>query len=260
MDCSLFLLTCDKYAFVAEQNLICLEKYWQFCPFQIYVGLESGCITNDTFSPIVLKSASNLWSERVIEQLKQISSKYVFVILDDFFLESEVNEEIINEAIRVMENDSSIANISFMNYIGRKKDYFNNPYFVVREKNRPSLLNWQVGLWDREKLILMLSPNESPWESELYGSLRARYLFDYKFLCLKDDVLKPFEYGEGWLIVRGKWNEFEINRLEKKCDIHINVGNFKCEKITKIETPILKRIENRIKINRYEKKLRRKIK
>jgi hypothetical protein len=55
--------------------------------------------------------------------------------------------------------------------------------------------------------------DEAPWQTELYGSIRARKLKDKEFLCLPTDENSPYKYGRGWLMVRGAWNGNEIIRL-----------------------------------------------
>ena len=254
-NCSMILLSCDKYLDVVKKHLDYLEKYWMDCPFEIYLGLERAELQyNGSLKIHVLNSDCAHWSERVIEHLNAVPTDYVLVTLDDFFVEANVRKDILNLSLETIKKNTQIANISFKPYIGEKLSEKQIDCFDCRKKVRPSLVNWQIGIWDKKTLISLLSPEESPWESELYGSLRARYCCNKEFYCVNENS-KPIDYGEGWLIVRGKWNSLEVNRIEEKCGIPIEPRNRPVEEIKAIQEPFIHRLKNRLKLTAYQMKL-----
>lgn len=251
-ECSVLVLSCDANLDVVELNLRVMEKQWPDCPWTIFVGLEElsvdYCGSLDVRS---LKSHGSPWSHRVKYYLDAIASDYVVIVLDDFIFEETVNTYEIQKALVYMKNKHCIANIAFCHFIGDKVVSNNEGYYECRVKNRPSLLNWQFGLWRKDALQSLLTDNESPWESELFGSLRAQYCSSYDFYCLNDDANMPVMYNRGWLIVRGVWNTNEVKRIEAKCNVVIHLGDRPQENIREIISPFHDKVKLHVKMFLY---------
>ena len=162
----------------------------------------------------VLTSNEGSWGARVKSYLDRIDTDIVMILLDDFLLEEPVDEQRLNQYIHQMQSDTSIANIALADIYDDKNKNFGADFLTIRPKKGWYLLNLQAGLWRRDVLYELLKDEENPWQTEIYGSIRARAYSDYKFLCLKDDQYMPYKYNRGWLIVRGKWNRDEIERLQ----------------------------------------------
>lgn len=217
---AVLVLSCDKYALVAKQCVSILHKKWQDCPTDIYVVTETSCV--DGANNINVRNSC--WSNRLIECLKQIKQRFLLIILDDFWIEEPVNTSLVEEYIRQIRSNPKIANIGFSAMPGQ-----NFKKIIVdcslRSRKPWSLLNYQIGLWRKENLLLILKAGENPWQSEIFGSIRARLFPWMEFYCLKNDSTSPFVYNKGWLIVRGKWNMKEAKRIEQKIGIKIDYGD-----------------------------------
>ncbi len=217
---AVLVLSCDKYAFIAKQCVSILHKQWPDCPANLYVLTETSNINGAKN----INVNNSCWSNRLIECLKQITEQIILIILDDFWIEEPVNTSLVGKYVREIKKDQKIGNIGFSAMPGQN---FKNTIIGCSSRTRKpwSLLNYQIGLWRKENLLLILKAGENPWQSEIFGSVRTRMFPWMEFYCLKNDSDSPFAYDKGWLVVRGKWNMREAKRIEQKIGIKIDYGN-----------------------------------
>ncbi len=210
-DCSVLVLSCDKNISLLNIFFDHFSKMWMDCPFQVYIGLEEKDVEYKEVK--TLRSDKKGWGGRLIGYLEEIKTDYVMLVLDDFIPERDIDTGSIIHYINMLKKDTSIATISFADIYDSRNAYNEVIGLCRRQPNADYLLNLQVGVWDKKVLKLLLKNNESPWQTELFGSIRARQLKDKTFLCLRSDEMSPFRYNRGWLMVRGIWNGNEIKRL-----------------------------------------------
>lgn len=209
-DCSIMVLSCDRNKNVVDIFFRFFKKNWGDCPFDVYLGME-----NETKSVEGVRTllCSGAWGRRFLSYLKEIDSEYVLVILEDFVLEERADTKQILQYLKLMKKNKKIVNIAFAEIYDEHNADTGIPHLKKRKKNADYLINLQTGLWRKSFLEKIVRENENPWQTELYGSVRARKYKDSVFLCLDSDENSPYKYGRGWLIVRGKWNGNEILRL-----------------------------------------------
>lgn len=248
LKCSIIVLSCDKNIGPLKLFMKFFNENWRSCSYPVYVGLEK--IMTNFEGAEVINSEEALWGKRIKNYLQNIETEYVLIFLDDFLIEKPVDDKIIESYINILDENPDIATISLADIYdkGNKETEFNS--LVERKHNGNYLLNLQVGIWRKSLLINLLMDKESPWQTELYGSIRARKLRNCRFLCLNSDSNMPIQYNRGWLIVRGSWNADEIVRLnlqeytdcifDGKDIIYMGYGF--------IKTDILIRIKRRIAI------------
>lgn len=127
-----------------------------------------------------------------------------------------------------MDSDKRIAVVDFEHDI----DSFGNNYdernmcYCVRSEKSKYFLNCQSSIWRRKDLIKMLSPYESPWQFEIFGSKRA-VLYNKEFLLFRGDK-KVFSYDFNWRtgygIYGGKLLKSNIKLFENN-NIVVNFNN-----------------------------------
>lgn len=211
-NCSILVLSCDKNIGLLNIFFERFFLYWPDCPFDIYLGMEDANVKYQ--GVITLNSRTSGWAARVQEYLRKISQEFLMIILDDFVLERQADTSKIKKFVDFISKNKDIANISFAEIQDKNNIDANCLDLLQRRNNANYLLNMQVGVWRKDILLQLLRPNETPWQTELYGSIRARVLKKYRFFCLKCDDDSPYKYGRGWLIVQGAWNGNEIKRLK----------------------------------------------
>lgn len=210
-ECAILVVSCDKNESLLNIFFDFFYKNWADCPFDCFLGVEKKEIKFDHIK--TLTSSKNTFSGRLLDYCKSIDRRYVLIILDDFILESKVDNCIIEKYYEIMIKDNSITNFTLAWIAGvPDKEYVSG---IIKQKwYGDYLVNMQVGFWRTDDLKELLKDKENAWQVELYGSVRARKNKESKFLYLKDDDMMPYKYNRGWLVVKGAWNANEIKRLK----------------------------------------------
>lgn len=227
-DCTLLLSTYDNgedcwegfFKTLTDQwpdlNMpIVVNTEWKQCSFP---GLNIRTINQK--SPKVIP-----WSKRLIDVLEQIDTEYVLMFLEDFWLDKPVCHTFFQKNLQWMRDNPDVANLSYYPCMpGTNIDDGRFERFERRPQSCEYKLNFQVGLWRRERLIAFLRPHETPWEAEIFGSERvARYTDG--FYSLKEDAELLFSYGDnmsGCIIHRGKWVKEAVLPLNEKYNLNID--------------------------------------
>lgn len=194
----LLVLSCDKYEPCWKPFFTLLDKYWKDHPKAYLVTESKKCEYCDT-----ININSDVWSNRFLGALREIEDDKVLVMLDDFFIRSEVDSERINDI--EFTNDIICYNFE-INY--REPALHLNEWDI--QKNRQIYLNsCQPTLWNKRLLMQRLYCDLNPQEWELQN-IDSRYIH---FINNKDYIIdigyrhQPLEIG--WGITRG--------RLSKEC-------------------------------------------
>ncbi len=191
---SLLLVSCDKYMDIVrvfEQSAV---KYWPDCPYKKYLLTESvGCWDEGTpgttgtphfFDEILMAGKGKSWSDCLLYAVRQIPTRYVLVMLDDFILSAPVDGSKIDAAcciardksaaiFKLSDRDSKAAavetgkGLSFSE-IGRDEPYrvSVNPPAIWDSLYIESLLEGQsVSAWDfeREGTVWSRNLSQSVW-------------------------------------------------------------------------------------------------
>lgn len=228
-DCTVLVCSCDDYEDTWYPFFKLFNKFWGDCPYDIYLNTEGKIFSFDELNVKCFSSQYKKmpYGKRLLNCLNCIDTKYVFILLDDFFLRENVNTKEIQNYIEFMKINPDVAVISFDSV----KDEFNIDdgkleKFLLRPKYAEYKVNLQAGIWNKEKLMSYIRENDSPWDVEIQGTFRS-YETDDKFYTLKDLSLSPINYGKKkgltWGIVRGKWVYEDVKPLFDKHDIDVDL-------------------------------------
>lgn len=211
MNCTLLVCSCDKYSDLWYPFFTMLKKNWPEFDMQIVLNTESKSFHYEglnikTFN--LYKIGENVpWGQRLIEHLDKINTEYVLFMLDDFFIESKVDSQKIDECISWMDKDKNIATFGLVSMPLRCIDDNKYPGFSRRTQNGDYRLNCQAALWRTKLLKSYIRPHEAPWHFETLGSKRSRR-YKEKFYMYKGDNTKKiinYDWYNGGAIHRGKW-------------------------------------------------------
>lgn len=208
-ECAILVMSCDNNKGVLDIFFDYFNRNWGQCPFHVYLGMEKLKPVYENVS--ILCSDKESFAGRLKEFIKYINKKYILLILDDFILEEKVDDDIYY-FYELMLKDCMLANISLTYVIGQATAY--NKCVVKKKYNTSYMLNLQTSFWNARILESLLKDGENAWQTELYGSIRARRYKNYAFCNLAKDVKMPYKYNNGWLIVKGAWNGNGIVRLK----------------------------------------------
>lgn len=239
--CAVIVSSCDKYEDAWTPFFTLIGKYWTDCPYPFYLNTETRKV--DKIAGIPVTSISNpyqncSWGKRLIHALKQINSEYVIFMLEDFFLMSPVDQKELDHSIELMDANPKVSNINFGYGKSIESTDFIDPLYAKRSRNTGYYLNAQAAIWRRKMLIELLSPYESAWQFELYGSERAK-LYSYDFIIRKDDI-PIFDYHTQLSfnlgIQKGMWMKGNVEFFQKEGINGTNWGNlgfYSPEKVNK---------------------------
>ena len=111
---------------------------------------------------------------------QKINSQYVILLLDDFLVDGNINQNMIDRCIEYLDKDRKIACFSFYPSKWRDVDNGKYPGFELRPLYGEYRFNMQAALWRKKDLLRILTKNETPWQTEERGTFRARVLFPRK--------------------------------------------------------------------------------
>ena len=171
---SVYFASWDGYADLWEGVFHEFFEYWPDCPYPVYVGSNSVQADNDNVLTLKSKNNSQNWSCRVVKHLSMIDSKYVLLMLDDYFLSGAVDTSKIERVLSYM--DAFDAHMVRLHPLpkpdkgvpGCKELGLINVGSVARVNTQPSI-------WKRDTLISLIKDDESLWEFEINASVRSNH-------------------------------------------------------------------------------------
>lgn len=209
----MLVLSCDKNADTFEAFNHCVEKYYPKHPEIIYT---TETIKNPYYKTISYDIPLEQWTKRIRKTLQDIDDEQILLIMDDCFIRQPVDTQRIEYLSKQLKGN--IAQFCF------EKSYDENDKEteVVGMKKRQHGSDYEVsincGLWQRDKLIDVLSRDSDPWDVELNQDNRG-----YDYYINSGDYIINWGYIT-WIptgIFKGKWCKNIIPFFEKE-NIKVN--------------------------------------
>ena len=168
---AVLVLSCDKYSDVWPAFFECFRKYFRAGNWPVYLGSNTKK-GHDPEVITILSGGDPDWSTSYKRILQQIPQKKLFVILEDLFLSSKVDEHMLVALVDFMfEKDARHIRYWANPLPDLPTD---NPLVGECVKGAP-YRSTVCGLWDRDYLLRLLIEGESPWNFEIMGSYRTSY-------------------------------------------------------------------------------------
>lgn len=211
--------SCDKYSDLWPVFFNVFSKQWGDCPYRIvlntetkkyeYPGLKIECLQLYKDKPTeYIRQLS--WSQRYIDTLEHIKTKYVFVILEDFFIRKKVNNSDVEKLIETIDKIKNFGAVYF--------NYKNGPTFYIKKcdlyfihNELQTRINSVCGLWNIDVLKATLVPGESPWEYEQNATKRWKKK-PTKFYSINPETT-PIELNFREQVIQGKWSDYCVDLL-----------------------------------------------
>lgn len=227
--CAFIYCSCDNYSDLWEPYFNLLNKFWSDISMRVILNTEHKVfqiprdysIKVETFN--CYKKCS--WSQRLLDILNKIDEEYVFLVIDDLFIQSKVDNSQFNNMLNLLHDSNNLASIQLRGirqqtyedktHRNESKDIIiNNEKYKFRKISLTKTETFPT-IWKKEILIKWLRPWESIWGFEGYGIQRA------KQGKLKEDVLRleePNIFNFLWVdecspVINGKW--FDSQKIDK---------------------------------------------
>lgn len=178
---SIIMMSCDKYKCLTPAFNHCVDEYYPNHPHIEYV-YGDGC-----------------WTQRLREKLQYMIDDYVLFMLDDMLIREPVNIDLIEDALKVLENDEKVAVVNFEKNYREANPYSEN--WDEQKHNQMYLHSCQPSIWRRTALIDNLSKNEDAWSWEMTWINNS-----WKYLINKNaDIINVGRTNDlNWGVARGK--------------------------------------------------------
>lgn len=206
-DCTIIIPSCDKYTDLWRPFFTLLFTYWPDCPFPVCLG-SNHMKYDDVRVRTIAVGQDEGWSDGAIKMLQSVKTPYVLIILDDFFIRSQVvTENVLDclEALRQLDGH-------MLRLLPKHRPDFSVPGFpklgrIDNENCAPYCVSLQAAIWNRQSLLALMRKDESIWEFEVNGTRRAVDMSP-GFFTTRSHVL---DYGRH-AVQAGKWFLMDARR------------------------------------------------
>jgi hypothetical protein len=248
----LFVVSTDSYEDVWDHFFFFLSKYWKNIPFHVTLLTEKKKYENISMQVKCMNINGDNWSDVVVGGLNNLESEFVIFMLDDMFLDSEVNNNMVINALKIIENNQKISCITLGGNDNTRQFEPSEYPNMLRVKDRsPFKVTTSPSLWKKETLISILRSGESPWEFERKGSERSYKKRDLFYVLEKPAMTTYHTWIADSAIIRGKWQYDALKWLRSEgriVDIKARGISFKTHPfvayLVKIKRFIIKRTCN----------------
>ena len=215
-DITLLVGTCDRYDVLWENFMILTDKYFKVdCP-RIFVTEDKRVPSADYDTHYGRKLP---WSNRMFSALDAIKTKYVFLLLDDYYLRETVTEEDISTYINFLEsvegNKMMIAPYDNENAYTLHDMTYYDKYFKLTDDSKyqtaimPSIIRTD---WFKNSLI----PNQHIWAVETEGNLAIKGKDNGIYMDKKEfPGIAPGIVRQGGKLIDGWQDVFANEKLTK---------------------------------------------
>ena len=224
---TLLVNSCDKYSDAWMPFFTLFDTYFSNFTNEKFLNTEK--LEYNSNNVKTIHSSKKTWSKRLIDALKQVDTEYVLFMLEDFFLQKPVKQDIFYSHLDYISKHKDVGVIYYipdMDYnLWQAKTYDESLFLEEIIPGSPLRINAQTAIWRKEYLLKILLSKEDPWDFEKFGSLRSIKYKD-KVLCCKSSkdvfhykVYIGFGYG-----ISGKWLKNNKELFEKH-NINVNFEN-----------------------------------
>ena len=249
---TIFVSSNDAYDDCWQPFFTLLRKNWKNCDLPIILNTGKRDYNFNNLNIYCPKTEKNYnkklkWGFRFIESLKYVKTKYVLVLLEDYFIQEQVKNQNISELLKIME----VENISCLQLVERNDVLTHTTkYTGLDEVDQFAQyrFTFQISIWETAKLFKYLRKHENPWEHEHWGTKRAWILKD-KFYCINKEYINkngmPISSPPAGVIKKGKWDKKAVLNIQQSNEIIIDTSKRGFHSVINKRT-ISQKIANRI--------------
>ena len=173
------LVTCDKYEFIWKDWHKAFKSHWSLDLPMYFCGEELKCPFKN-FKQIDHEAVeADQWTAKLRAQIEQIPEENIFLLMDDLLFLKNISEEFQDlydiykelnaDALRIMMRASAARTDNTTHKVMGS--------FVKQLKQSSAyLISYSPNIYKKKFLLECLQWDESPWDSEIFGSGRIRSL------------------------------------------------------------------------------------
>jgi len=198
-DVSAVVVSHDGFSDVWPGFFGLLFRFWPDLPYPLHLISNHLSFTHKRIIP--LRVGDDLsWSETLARGLECISSRFVLLMLEDFFLTAPVDSAHVGHLHAAMVAKGAVY-LRLVPLPAADVPCPDMPDIGLIAKGAPYRTSLQIAFWDRLALLNLLRPDESAWDFELKGSRRSDRVSE-PFLSVREGI-SAISYRQ--VVQRGKW-------------------------------------------------------
>jgi hypothetical protein len=171
-DCAVVVMSSDRYADLWPTFFDQFARRWPSCPYPVFLGSNTIQHHGHDFISTVLSGPDRDWSSSARNIISQIPQPYLVVLLEDLLITADVNSAEVAQAIDAMHRHGT-RHIQLASRL--PADSIDDQGYGVIDRGAPYRVN-VCGLWRKDAFLDLLVEGESPWDFEIMGSYRSRYV------------------------------------------------------------------------------------
>ena len=163
MKISVVVSSCDAFKECWEPFIYSIDKYWNDCPWEIYIISNHKTILSEKVKFIGVGEDKG-WASNLKIALNQIDSNYIVYLHEDYFLNGKVDSAVIAEHI----NFCAKNDVDYLRLFGPFFDEFaiEGTNYSQSPKSKPYRLCLRNAIWRKEAFETILIDGNSGWEFE----------------------------------------------------------------------------------------------
>lgn len=209
--------SCDKYEDAWHPFFECLWHFAGELPYPIILNTETKQYNSPHYEILCVHSSPKAtWSQRLIHVLESVSTKYVFFLLEDYFLKDKFDVDRFEKVVAYLDEHPDVAIVDIRPRWAESAEeakrnriiYKDTTDSFVERDNERFNITCSPGIWRTEALKSILREHEDIWDFEYYSGIRAK---NQKYKVVRFDTRTPtiYEYDyqiwSGMGITAGKW-------------------------------------------------------
>lgn len=207
-DCTVLVASCDKYADLLAPFAALKRKYWPDCPFETVLVTETAPTIpgeaeadRPAFDRVIACGGGMNWASRLVQALDAVTTPYVLMLCDDYYLEAPVDTA---QLLRRLDQMRTCDAVNLRLIPNPKTGVPRTDGLMEYPKNTAYCVSTLAGFWDRAYLQRLARPVSSIWEFERYGSFAV------------GDVTRPIlatvqrEFPFVDAVHKGHWEKFGV--------------------------------------------------
>ena len=206
----ILVLSCDKDVDTFKGFHHCMEKYYPDHPEVIYA---TETVVNPYYKTICKNYPLDKWTRRIRETLAEIDDEQILIMIDDCFIRCPVDIDRLNYVSKNL--TGNIAMFNFEKSFDRNDEECEIIGFKKRRHGSSYEVSLMCGLWDKEKLINVLSFADcDPWTVEFR---QPNCNYDY-YINNGDFIIDWGYHITGRLVgkIKGNWCQETIDFLKSE--------------------------------------------
>ena len=224
-DVTVIIQSCDAYRKFWDGWYLSWNRYWNwdlnwpiyFCNEELDLPFRDPRIQQ-------IKSPKSLdkkgFSDRMIDILSKIKTKYVLYIQEDMWLTNKLDSRVFKEGLYKMRYNNWNC-LRIHEKIGgteefvKSNNFINGTRLLKMKSTSEWLLTHNASIWNKEFLIESIGPNEDPWTNERDSSIR---------ISKKYTDPKIYHFNDRWYYQPGASQNGEINPYMKEYEGYLKMN------------------------------------